>query len=349
MSASRREFLGGGLAAITLGLLQKHGYGRVPASLSCEATGANPLWTTGVFRGVPSAPPSVTIGGLPFAESFLGDGFDNNSIPFHAPENQFPGGQPPAPTEEVDVAIVGGGISGLTTAYLLRRHRPVLFELHPVFGGVSQGEIWDGTRYSLGGAYVITPDPGSFLKRLYKQLGLHRVKRVDPGGNDPIELNGAIVEDFWAGAMSPGDEPAFQRYRDIVTNMANVDYPDIPLPEGEDNEWILALDRKTFKEDIEEQMGMPVPPLLAGAIQAYCHSSFAAGWQEISAASGWNFLAAEEFGRWVFPGGNAWMAHALWKKLARKQMRGGPNAHPKCMLRGGCRVVDVRLAAGNRV
>jgi hypothetical protein len=68
--------------------------------------------------------------------------------------------------------------------------------------------------------------------------------------------------------------------------------------------------------------------------------------EDISAASGWNFVAAEEYGRWVFPGGNAWLAMELWKKLRQVENAQPPSALP--LLRAGCRVVDVRRV-GDRV
>lgn len=42
------------------------------------------------------------------------------------------------------VAVVGGGISGLATAYFLRRHRPVLYEARDRLGGVIETERTDG-------------------------------------------------------------------------------------------------------------------------------------------------------------------------------------------------------------
>src|SRR5262249_14870383 len=81
---------------------------------------------------------------------------------------------------------------------------------------------------------------------------------------------------------------------------------------------------------------------------AYCYSSFNAGAEELSAASGWNFLAAEEFGRWVCPGGNVTMVHALWDRLRDLE----PGHSGDCAgryLRAGCRVVDGRLGPGGRV
>ena len=66
-----------------------------------------------------------------------------------------------------------------------------------------------------------------------------------------------------------------------------------------------------------------VPPVLASAIQGYCYSSFNAGWETLSAAAGLNFIAAEEFGRWVCPGGNAWVTDDLWRRLVEEY---GPEA-----------------------
>jgi hypothetical protein len=331
---TRRQFLYQGLGAVAIGLM---GPRAVAARLRTSGAAWPPPagdWAAGdPFREVEDNPPSIMVDGLPFAPWFTGDGFDNDAIPFHSAEDVFPGGQPPAPTESVDVAVIGGGLSGLCTAYLLRQHRPIVFELRGRYGGNSQGEVWRDVPYSLGGAYVITPDRGSFLDTLYRELGLRGLHRLDQGDN-PFELNGVIRDDFSSGDWIPADQrPAFDRYRQIVAHYAEESYPDIPLDESQDNGWILALDRKSLREDIEERLGMPIPPLLHAGIQAYCYSSFGAGYEEISAAGGWNFLAAEEYGRWVFPGGNGAMARAMGREIAQAGGR----------LRAGRRVVDLRV------
>jgi hypothetical protein len=87
---------------------------------------------------------------------------------------------------------------------------------------------------------------------------------------------------------------------------------------------------------------MDLTPLLNAGVQSYFYSSFGVGMEETSAAAGWNFVAAEEYGRWIFPGGNAYLAWALWRRLARRSQAGRP------LLRPGCRVVDVRTV-GERV
>jgi hypothetical protein len=277
------------------------------------------------------------IAGFPVRSRFEGDDFDNgNVIPFHSAENAFPGGLPPAPDETVEVAIVGGGISGLAAAYLLRHRNPVVFELHPRFGGNAQGGVIRGAEYTTGSAYVITPDPGSDLDTLYTDLGLHKIVRPDTDAA-PVLINGELNPDIWSGlGVPPEDLPAYEAYRQLVLRMADEDYPDVPFAEP----WMRELDLLSLRQHIEQEVGLPIPAPLAAAIQAYCYSSFNAGWEEISATLGWNFLAAEEYGRWIFPGGNAGLADALWAAIAPLD-EADPAHAPH--LRASSRVVDVRV------
>ena len=238
--------------------------------------------------------------------------------------------------------MVGGGLSGLASAYFLRHHNTVLFELRDRFGGNAQGEVWHDIDYSLGGAYFITPDPGSFLERFYHELGLDRLIRVSEPP-DPMELNGLIRDDFWSGAGAPPEEQkAFRRYAEVVTQVAENEYPDIPLSEDPvEAARVRAMDRFTFREDVERRMGMAMTPLLAAGVQSYFFSSFDAPMEEISAACGWNFVAAEEFGRWVLPGGNSRFVYEIWRRLKEREDRVRPQCRPH-FLRGRCRVIDVR-------
>ena len=347
---TRRQFLSTGFAALSAGLLVRRagaGYVLQPRR-DCFETGSVPLSQSGVFMQVPRHPQSVMVNGLPFAPTWFGDDFDNTQIPFHHSETQYPDGKAPAPTEEIDIAIVGGGLSGLATAYMLRQHRPVVFELHSRFGGTSSGEEWGNIRYSLGGAYFINPDAGSPLEALYRELGLTRQHADSPASDDPTELNGAIVPDFWnAPGLNENGRLAFRQYHALLETFVER-YPEIPLVPNADNAWIRELDRISLKDHITAALTVPVPTLLEAAINGYCFSSFNAGWEEVSAACGWNFIAAEEFGRWILPGGNAGLVDALRQRLLHLEERTPRNCPPR-HLRAGSRVVEVRVLAHNRV
>ena len=353
---SRRQFIATGFAALTAGLIASRagaGFLGAPPQADrrprpCVDTGAQPLASAGPFLHVPRHPESVMIGGLPFANKWFGDHFPNTRIPFHISENQYPNGKPPEPTEEVDIAIVGGGLSGLTTAYLLRHRNPVFFELHDRVGGSGMGEQWEGIPYSLGSAYFIAPDRGSGLEDLYRRLGVAPIHADSPSTDDPTELGGNVVADFWNGAgLSDIERQAFEQYRAMV--MTYVDrYPAIPLDPTADNTWIRDLDSISLKDHIESTLTVPVPRLLETAINAYCFSSFNSGWEGLSAACGWNFIAAEEFGRWVLPGGNAGLIQALWEKLLPLERHTPANCPPR-YLRCGSRVVEVRVLGTDRV
>ncbi len=348
---NRREFLRGGLSAVAWGALggkRALGFIPVPRPLhSCAPSGALPIAGTTPLLEIPSSLPSVMIDGIPFAKWFFGDDFDNDNIPFHFITDYFNGGPPPEPSEEIDVAIVGGGLSGLASAYLLRHHNTVLFELRDRFGGNAMGEVWHDIAYSLGGAYFITPDPGSFLERFYAEFDLGNLIRTNYPP-DPMELDGVIRDDFWRGVGQSEDEQrAFRRYAHVVTEIWNNEYPDIPLDHDPMNtRRVRDWDRINFRQHLEERMGMPLTPLLAAGVQSYFFSSFDAPMEEISAACGWNFVAAEEGGRWVLPGGNSRFVYEIWRRLEQREHDVPPQCRPH-FLRARCRVIDVRPRGEN--
>lgn len=83
--------------------------------------------------------------------------------------------------EEVDLAVVGGGISGLAAAFFFQRHAPkgrtcLVLDNHPIFGGeAKQNEfVVDGQRLIChqGSAYFHVPHPESLSADFYNSIGL---------------------------------------------------------------------------------------------------------------------------------------------------------------------------------
>ena len=77
----------------------------------------------------------------------------------------------PKPTETQDLVVIGGGVSGLLSAYFLKKHKPVILEQAVQFGGNSKGEQFGDTTYSIGAAYIAPPGAGSRIELFLKKIG----------------------------------------------------------------------------------------------------------------------------------------------------------------------------------
>jgi protoporphyrinogen oxidase len=227
----------------------------------------------------------------------------------------------------------------LTTAYYLRDTNPLIIERDQRFGGNSKAQVWRDIPYSIGAAYFCVPDPETPFANLLNELGIASDYRKK-SDEDPIAINGSINNHFWDGAKAAANErqqiKRAKRYLLSVFNEERSPYPDVTLRDSSVREAINRLDRSSFRDHLEGKLGA-LHPSLAAVIEQFCWSSFAASTREISAASGLNFLAAEFGEIGVFPGGNAAVAEALFKRL---QLLLEPNS-----LRAGCTAIDVTTTA----
>lgn len=243
--------------------------------------------------------------------------------------------EPPDSAERVPLVIVGGGISGLATAWLLRQHRPLVLERSPRFGGSSRGEAWRGVDYAIGAAYFIRPDEGSPIEGFLDELSLTpRVKTEE----DPVILSGKRYDAFWDGSSTVAGATQIRRlarhFQAVLDEEEGQVFPDIPVTDPARRPHLDALDRRSFHDYLQEVAGGSLHPHAASVIEHYCWSSLGASMSEVSAAAGLNFYASEFGEVCVLPGGNAAVAERLVERLAA--------ALPPGHLRPGCLVADVQ-------
>jgi len=247
------------------------------------------------------------------------------------------GGKIPEPEAHVPLVIVGAGISGLTLGYLLKDHKPIILDQAPRFGGNSKGQSWRGIDYSIGAAYIVKPEEESPIYNLLKELGVYEVAK-EKSEEGPFELNGALHEEFWAGATANEASAQFKKlgaYFKSVNDGIEVSFPEIPVLEEEENSYIEELDKISFKDHVEKIVGGKLHPQIEAALEQYCWSSFGGAFGEISAACGLNFYCAEFGSLLALPGGNSCVAELLTSKISKSV--------PKDNLKPNSLVFDVKV------
>jgi len=127
----------------------------------------------------------------------------------------------PKPSAEYDVVIVGGGPSGLMSAYRLRNLNFLLLEKEPRLGGNAISERWRGVWYSTGAAY----QSDDRMEALCVELGMpiHRIHSVDAA-----IIQDQLVPEFWTSGLRKSPYPAnvkksFARFLADITSAVPAD------------------------------------------------------------------------------------------------------------------------------
>ncbi len=124
----------------------------------------------------------------------------------------------PKPSANYGVVIVGGGPSGLMSAYRLRNLNFLLLEKEPRLGGNAISEEWRGQWYSTGAAYQMD----SALEALCAEIGMkiHRIRSVDAA-----IINDQLLPEFWTGGFwhSPYPENVKKNFAKFVADMKALD------------------------------------------------------------------------------------------------------------------------------
>jgi len=104
-----------------------------------------------------------------------------------------------------DVVIVGGGVSGLTAAYLLRHRDFLLLEKEPHWGGNAYLMEYQGAAYATGSAFLAKSEHAYNFAR---EIGLEPLPIANPDGSI---LKGEWIPDTWGSGLDKLPYPASVR------------------------------------------------------------------------------------------------------------------------------------------
>ncbi len=121
--------------------------------------------------------------------------------------------EPPPVSKRYDIVIVGGGVSGLAAAYLLRQRDFLLLEKEPHWGGNAYLEEYDGQAFATGAAFSDRGEASTV--ELATQIGLELLPVNNP---DASIIHGEHIPDTWHAGLDHLPYPAgvresFKKFR----------------------------------------------------------------------------------------------------------------------------------------
>ena len=188
---SRRDFLIKSALLSSSGLFSNLSFGMDTISVAKKLTRSK-------FPNLSSYSPLITLNSFTGTTEISGDTPDEAHEIFWSKESfiKKKGGLTTA-TKSYDVVIVGGGLSGLSSAYHLRDKKVLMLEGNPRLGGNARVEKYKDTYMSLGSAYVTIPEKDGLIENFFKEIGVHNKFKKVQCGKHPIIFNGEFVDSFW--------------------------------------------------------------------------------------------------------------------------------------------------------
>lgn len=230
-------------------------------------------------------------------------------------------------TERCEIAVVGGGVAGLSAGWWLRKkghQRFVILDGEAQAGGNARFGENEITAYPWAAHYVPVPNKESKLVReLFGELGL-----VDAAGqwderwlcHSPQErlfIHGRWHEGIDADRHGTAeDRRQFQRFHERIAELRATGRYTIPRALGYR---AGELDRITMQEWLRrEKLNSPA---LAWEVDYSCRDDYGGGAADVTASAGLHYYAARhpetgEKGPLAWPEGNGWILRRLLTQLA---------------------------------
>jgi len=126
---------------------------------------------------------------------------------------------PPASARH-DIVIVGGGVSGMTAAYLARNRDFLLLEKEPHWGGNAYLMEYQGNAFATGAAFIVKEESEAFS--FVKEIGLQPLPVHD---RDATIINGEWNGNTWAEGLDKLPYPASVRegFKKFKRDMTKID------------------------------------------------------------------------------------------------------------------------------
>jgi hypothetical protein len=235
---------------------------------------------------------------------------------------------PPARTVRMPIAIVGGGIAGLSAAWRLQKKgfdQFVVVEMGTNAGGNSRWGQNGTSAYPWGAHYV--PVPGRravYVRELFSDLGVLKAdgtweeRYLCFAPQERLFLYGRWQEGIEpAVGLTAGDRDQFRRLADITDALRATGRFTVPLDVGLSTQ-DAALDRLSFAAWLAENR-FDSKPLLWYA-DYVCRDDYGALASDVSAWAGLHYFSsrdAEEKGPLTWPEGNGWIVKQLLARVGR--------------------------------
>lgn len=188
-----------------------------------------------------------------------------------------------------DTVIIGGGISGLTSAFHLQDKNIVLLEAEEYFGGRTVSGEHNGWSYTKGTEYLSKPY-GTF-KRMLTELNLKAVEIPSP--MDQIWHEGKLYSGDNGRLQLLAEKGGLTELNKFLSILANITNSYAEVPDFDQESRIAYLDRLTCKEWFDQ---LQLPNIYSEIYNVTFRGLFGANINEVSAMGAFPEIAFDFIG-----------------------------------------------------